>query len=311
MVWEELCIYGRYHAIQQKGKPASPGKGYRHLLPLLLAGMLSLPPLAVYAVEGEAGYWERIAHVIAAMDNGGGNEVLTQIEPGEGIPAEILRVLQSRDVTLVVLCDGKRLRINGQQMYPVSDSQDSYSWDDLSAIYATPPGPGEASSEPPLEPSEMESSPDASESASAEAILSHELPPREGQTPILIAAEPSEQDSTSDTASEPSGQEEYLPVSARTEVHRPVYPLLIAGGVILVAAAGGGAAIYFGILRDRLRKKQDESSEESGEDGADEEDGKDKKDQEMKDGEDKGEKAAPSSEPALKPAAEEATVGKS
>ncbi len=31
----------------------------------------------------------------------------------------------------------------------------------------------------------------------------------------------------------------------------------------------------------------------------------------MKDGEDKGEKAAPSSEPALKPAAEEATVGKS
>ena len=66
-----------------------------------------------------------------------------------------------------------------------------------------------------------------------------------------------------------------------------------------------------GILRDRLRKKQDESSEESGEDGADEEDGKDKKDQETKDGEDKGEKAAPSSEPALKPAAEEATVGKS
>ena len=66
----------------------------------------------------------------------------------------------------------------------------------------------------------------------------------------------------------------------------------------------------------RSSSMEDGADEEDGKDKKDQEmkdgeDGKDKKDQEMKDGEDKGEKAAPSSEPALKPAAEEATVGKS
>ena len=252
--------------MQQKPKPTFPGRGCKRLIPLFLAGALALLPLAVSAEE--AGYWERIAHVIAAMDNGGENEVLAQIEPGEGVPSVILQVLQNRDVTLVILCDGKRLRINGKQMYPVSGGQGSYSWEDLSTTYATPPSPGEVSSEPPLEPSALESSdpesePEPSDAASTGAILSHELPPRE-ESSIPVASVPPEQELPSEPSSE---QEEYLPVSARTELHRPVYPLVIAGGVILVAAAGGGAAIYLGILRDRLRKKQDDPSEASDAEG--------------------------------------------
>lgn len=251
--------------MQQKPNPAFPGRGYKRLIPLFLAGALALLPLAASAEE--AGYWERIAHVIAAMDNGGENEVLAQIEPGEGVPSAILRVLQNRDVTLVLLCGGERLRINGKQMYPVSGGQDSYSWDDLSTTYATPPSPGEVSSEPPLEPSALEpsgpeSEPESLDTASSGVILSHELPPRK-ESPIPVASVPPEQEAPSEPS---SGQEEYLPVSARTELHRPVYPLVIAGGVILVAAVGGGAAIYFGILRDRLHKKQDDPSEASEED---------------------------------------------